>query len=185
MKSSSYLTSLCLASAFLTACDGPARPSSPTGLPEASAASASPGPASFPSTGPDLVAFVAQQYPEKLAAGVSREERIANMEFLRDRIIEIGICGGMDIGWNMKRGGPEKSRDFVAWHDGRRRMGVDIAAKFDATHRHLQLMWDVYGPTPHYRAYEPRPECRQLAEAVDTTRDQDTGGQGKSIFKID
>ena len=112
----------------------------------------------------ELIAFVAERYPDKLAAGVTREERIANMEFLRDRIIEFGICGGMDIGWNMKRGGPEKSKDFVAWHNGRRRMGVDIAYAYDAPTRQLQLVWAVYGPTKHYRAYEPRPRCKSGAQ---------------------
>ena len=151
---------LCMLSFLLTACDG-AQPSAPSSVPESGEASAAPpAPVRYPETGPELVAFVAQRFPEKLAAGVSREERIANMEFLRDRIIEFGICGGMDIGWNMKRGGPEKSRDFVAWHDGRRRMGVDIAYSYDAPHRELQLVWAVYGPTSHYREYQPRPQCR-------------------------
>ena len=29
------------------------------------------------------------------------------MEFLRNRMIEAGICGGLDLGWNLKRGGPD------------------------------------------------------------------------------
>ena len=115
---------------------------------------------SYPSTGPEVVAYIAQRYPERLAANVSLADRIANMEFLRDKIIEIGICGGMDIGWNMKRGGPEKSKDFVAWFDGRHYMGVDIASAYDAPQRTLQLKWDVYGRTPDYREYQPRPRCK-------------------------
>ena len=36
------------------------------------------------------------------------------MMFLRDRIIEAGKCGGLELGWNLKRGGPELSIDFMA-----------------------------------------------------------------------
>ena len=38
------------------------------------------------------------KYPERLAAGVSSSQRVDNMSFLRDRIIEAGKCGGMDLG---------------------------------------------------------------------------------------
>jgi hypothetical protein len=65
----------------------------------------------------------------------------------------------MNLGWNMKRGGPEKSIDFLAWHDGRQWIGVDIGRAYDATNRVLDLVWGIHGPTPHARAYEPRPTC--------------------------
>ena len=149
---------------FLTGC-GRSQPAAPSVILDPAKPNPPPAPPPrYPSTGPELIAFVAERYPDKLAAGVTREERIANMEFLRDRIIEFGICGGMDIGWNMKRGGPEKSKDFVAWHNGRRRMGVDIAYAYDAPTRQLQLVWAVYGPTKHSRAYEPRPRCKSGAQ---------------------
>jgi hypothetical protein len=105
------------------------------------------------------VACVESRYPEYLVAGVSVSRRKANMEFLRDRIIETGICGGMNLAWNMKRGGPEKSVDFLAWHDGRQRIGVDIGRAYDATDRVLDLVWGVHGPTPDARTYQPRPTC--------------------------
>jgi hypothetical protein len=159
----SRLGCLYVCAVLLIACDR-AQPAAPASLPDSAVVESAPvAPTRYPSTGPELIAFVSARYPEKLAAGVSHEERVANMEFLRDRIIEFGICGGMDIGWNMKRGGPEKSKDFVAWHDGRRHMGVDIAYAYDAPHRELQLVWAVYGPTRHYRAYEPRPRCKSGA----------------------
>jgi len=63
----------------------------------------------YPSNGPDLIAYVVGKYPERLAGGISRDERIQNMQFLRDRVIEAGKCGGMDLGWNLKRGGPDGS----------------------------------------------------------------------------
>ena len=37
--------------------------------------------------------------PERLVAGVSLATRQAHMMFLRDRIIEAGRCGGLDLGW--------------------------------------------------------------------------------------
>jgi hypothetical protein len=113
----------------------------------------------YPSNGPAVVACVEGKYPEYLVAGVSASRRKANMEFLRDRIIETGICGGMNLAWNMKRGGPEKSVDFLAWHDGRQWIGVDIGRAYDATDRVLDLVWGIHGPTPHARTYAPRPTC--------------------------
>jgi hypothetical protein len=101
-----------------------------------------------------------RKYPERLAAGVSLNQRKENMAFIRDRAIEAGICGGMRLGWNMKRGGPEKSIDFLAWHDGRQWIGVDIGRAYDDTNRRLDLGWGIYGPTPDAREYSPQPTCR-------------------------
>lgn len=115
--------------------------------------------ASYPSTGPDVIAYVAARYPERLAAGVSAEERVRNMEFLRDRIIEVGLCGGMDLGRNLKRGGPDLSIDFIAWRAGGEALGVDIAFDYDGTDKPIRLMWSIYGPGATYQEY-PRPECR-------------------------
>ena len=57
---------------------------------------------------------IAAKYPERLVAGISLGQRQENMMFLRDRIIEAGKCGGLDLGHNLKRGGPEISIDFLA-----------------------------------------------------------------------
>ena len=105
----------------------------------------------YPNNGKAVIDCVERKYPQYLVAHVSVDRRKANMAFLRDRIIEIGICGGMNLAWNMKRGGPEKSIDFLAWHDGRQWIGVDIGRAYDATNRKLDLVWGIYGPTPHAR----------------------------------
>ena len=70
----------------------------------AAAGSPTPSPSPSPSpgngsgcalgNGPAIVNCIAAKYPSQRAAGVSEGERIANMEFLRDRVIEAGICGG-------------------------------------------------------------------------------------------
>lgn len=112
----------------------------------------------FPSTGPDIIADVAARFPERLAGGVSPEERADNMRFLRDRIIETGICGGMDLGWNMKRGGPEISNDFLAWHRDDGDMGVDIGFSYDDTSQPLRLQWAEAGLGATYREF-PAPSC--------------------------
>ena len=112
----------------------------------------------FPSNGPDLIADVAARFPERLAAGVSAEERADNMRFLRDRIIETGICGGMQLGWNLKRGGPEISNDFLAWHRDDGDMGVDIGFSYDDTSQPLRLQWVEAGMGASYREY-PAPSC--------------------------
>jgi hypothetical protein len=113
-----------------------------------------PGPAPSPgggggscasNNGPAIVACISAKYPDRLAAGVSSGQRAANMEFLRDRIIEAGKCGGMNLGWNLKRGGPERSIDFLAWHRGDGDMGVDLGLDYDNTSAPLRLHWSEAG----------------------------------------
>ena len=111
------------------------------------------------SDGRGMAACVEAAYPAKLAAGVAASERIANMAFLRDRLIETARCAGLDVGLNLKRGGPSISMDFVAWkHDGITD-GVDIGAAYDDTTKPLKLMWHTYGPPnygfPTFKAYGP------------------------------
>ena len=83
------------------------------------------------------------------------------MEFLRDRIIETGICKGMDLGRNFKRGTPVISHDFIVWKNGRAKgVGVDIASGYDDVNNTLKLTWQVFGPDrdygfPYYSQYPP------------------------------
>lgn len=119
-------------------------------------------------SGPSIIGCVAAAFPEKLAktstGDFSLERRWANMEFLRDRIIETARCKGLDLGRNFKRGGPEISRDFIVLRgsigkNGRDR-GVDIASGYDAVSNHLKLTWQVFDEDknwghPFYQAYGP------------------------------
>lgn len=111
-----------------------------------------------PTTGQGIVECVESKYPEKLAAGVSTSQRISNMEFLRDRVIETGICSGMDIGWNLKRGGPTVSVDAIVWRHGFDDI-IDIGFAYDDTSRPLKLQW-IPVNAPFYKAYTPRPTCQ-------------------------
>jgi hypothetical protein len=113
----------------------------------------------YPNNGPDVVRCVASKYPERLRAGVSLSQRIANMEFLRDRVIETGICGGMDLAWNKKRGTGPHSTDAIAWRTKGRDEVVDIGAAYDDTSRALNLMWHIVAGPPGYDPY-PRPSCQ-------------------------
>ena len=70
-----------------------------------------------------------------------------------------GICGGLDLGWNLKRGGPDLSVDFIVDRRGGQEIGVDIARDYDNTGKVLQLTWAEDGPGSHYKAYSPRPSC--------------------------
>ncbi len=81
------------------------------------------------------------------------------MEFLRNRMIEAGICGGLDTGWNMKRGGPSLSTDFIVDRRGGKRIGIDIARDYDNIRNWLTLTWASDGPGSHYKRYTPRPAC--------------------------
>ena len=80
------------------------------------------------------------------------------MMFIRDRIIEGGLCAGFQFGWNLKRGGPELSIDFLAWRRGDGDMGVDIAFDYDNIGNTLRLQWHEAGLGATYLAY-PSPNC--------------------------
>jgi hypothetical protein len=113
----------------------------------------------YPTSGPDVIKYVAAKYPEKLAAGISREDRVRNMEFIRDRVIEVGRCGGLGLGWNLKRGGPEISIDFITERlaDGSV-IGHDIAFDYDNASAPLRLYWGN-GSHPYYKEY-PHFDCQ-------------------------
>ena len=118
----------------------------------------SPNPGPRPGTcasnnGPAIVSCIAAKYPEYLAAGVSLSQRQANMSFLRDRIIEAGKCGGLDLGQNLKRGGPDLSIDFLAWRQASGDMGVDLAVDYDNTSTPLRLGWSEAGFGATYKAF--------------------------------
>jgi hypothetical protein len=115
----------------------------------------------FPGTGPEVVAYVSAKYPDKLAAGVSHAERVANMEFLRDRIIEVGLCGGMTLAWNLKRGVGPRSIDAIDWRHGVEDINdvVDLAADYDNTSIPLRLHWIVVAGPAGWDPY-PQPACR-------------------------
>lgn len=112
-----------------------------------------------------LIACVGNAYPEYLVSTArgdhSLERRHRNMEFIRDRIIETGICKGVDLGRNFKRGTPVISHDFIVWRQpGQRDRGIDIASGFDDVDRPLKLTWQVFGPErsygfPFYAKYPP------------------------------
>lgn len=120
------------------------------------------------STGKEIIACVSDAYPERRVktsdGDFSDERRYANMEFLRDVIIATGKCKGLDLGRNMKRGGPEISRDFIVYRSNKgkhgRDRGVDIASGYDDTKTTLKLTWQLFdeGPNyghPFYRDYGP------------------------------
>ena len=106
---------------------------------------------SWPSTGDQLIAWTQSHYPEYLKPS---SNRVANMIFLRDRMIEAGICGGMRLGWNLKRGGPEVSVDYITWNGGGGWVGVDIAHDYDNQSITLQLTWAPQPDDP-YATYTP------------------------------
>ena len=112
----------------------------------------------YPSNGPDLVFDVARRFPDRLVSGISREERIANMEFLRDEVITTGICGGMELARNLKRGKGPHSIDAIAWrHQDGRVDVVDIASAYDDTGRELRLHWLVVAGPPGWDPFPAKP----------------------------
>ena len=118
----------------------------------------SPGNCALPD-GPSIVACIEAKYPAYLVAGISLHEREQNMAYLRDRVIEAGICGGLDLAWNLKRGVGPHSIDALAWRTGGVVEVVDIGAAFDDTSQQLRLQWGIVGGPPGYDTYLPRPNC--------------------------
>jgi hypothetical protein len=111
------------------------------------------------SSGPSIIGCVGAAYPSKLAK-VSLQARKDNMEFIRDRIIETGICKGQDFGRNFKRGTPVLSHDYLVWRQpGQHDRGVDLASGYDDVSTPLRLTWQVKGAPdygfPYYAKYPP------------------------------
>jgi hypothetical protein len=134
--------------------------------PKVTTAPPSPGPSGppaggWPKSGDELVAWATSRYPDRLVAGVSLSQRQNNMAYVRDRMIEAGICGGMDLAWNMKRGGPEKSIDYLAYRKAGMWLGVDIGAAYDDTSIPLVLQWGERVDSQVTPAtYSPAPSCK-------------------------
>jgi len=111
------------------------------------------------SDGTALVNCIAAKYPSYLAPTSSFHGRESNMAFLRDRIIEAGICGGLDLAWNKKRGNGPHSIDALAWRLAGRDEVVDIGAAYDDNSQPLRLQWGIVAGPPGYDGYSPRPNC--------------------------
>lgn len=127
--------------AFVTAAE-PVEPDPPDTYP----------PGTYPSTGPGVINYVKAHWPSYLNAVSSLDRRKSNMAFLRDRVIETGLCGGMKIAWNLKRGGPELSLDYVTTYKDGRWIGVDIAQDYDNYRERLDLRW-AEAPSDPYATY--------------------------------
>jgi hypothetical protein len=109
-----------------------------------------------PLTPQEVVVRVMARYPERLVEDISVEERVANMKFLRDRVIEVGICGGLNLAWNRKQNGL-RSIDAINWRHGDEDVNdvVDLAFDYDNPDRRLTLHWVVTdGPA----GWDPYPE---------------------------
>ena len=104
--------------------------------------------------GPAIVACISTKYASYRRPVGSLGARQANMMFLRDRIIEAGKCSGLDLGHNLKRGGPEISIDFLTERRGGQVLGRDIAFDYDNYSITLELYWGE-GTFPYYKDYGP------------------------------
>jgi hypothetical protein len=147
-----------VAAALLSSACG--RPSPNPIAPPPAAATPTAGPSTPPRLTPDeVVALVAARYPDRLAGDVTLDERRANMEFLRDRIIETGICGGLNLAWNRKANGL-RSIDAINWRHGDedRNDVVDLAHDYDSPDRALALHWHVTEGPAGWDPY-PQPAC--------------------------
>jgi hypothetical protein len=107
---------------------------------------------SYPATGKGVIDYVKARYPSYLNAVGSLAQRQRNMEFLRDRVIERALCVGMRVGWNLKRGGPTLSRDYITTYKYGRWIGVDIANDYDNYRERLNLRW-MEDPDDPYATY--------------------------------
>jgi hypothetical protein len=115
----------------------------------------------YPTDGPSIAKWVAERWPQYLVGGISEEQRFKNMEFLRDRMIEAGRCGGMDLAWNLKRGIGPHSHDALAWRDGGRVRVVDLALASKDPRFPMQLQWIIVGGDPGYDTYTNHFVCKR------------------------
>jgi hypothetical protein len=114
----------------------------------------------WPTSGPAVVQYVAASFPQKLERTSGVGDRVENMEFLRDRIIEAGICGGLDLARNLKRGKGPHSIDAIAWRRSSRSVDViDIASAYDAHRERLRLHWFTVAGPPGYDPLPNHPGC--------------------------
>jgi hypothetical protein len=114
----------------------------------------------YPTSGLEIVRFVQESYPDRGERRQSLADRKEDMAFLRDRIIEIGLCTGQQMGRNLKRGGPDFSIDFLAFKTNGKTWGVDVAGSYDDTSKRLTLGWHMHAPRAFFSAL-PNPEpCR-------------------------
>jgi hypothetical protein len=114
----------------------------------------------WPNSGPAVVDYVADAFPDYLHPTATLAERLEHMEFLRDRIIEAGVCGGLDVARNLKRGVGPHSHDAIAW---RKPNGfvevVDIASAFDDKTIPLNLHWQIVDGPPGFDPLPDHPGC--------------------------
>ena len=116
-----------------------------------------------------ILACVSAKFPERLQSRDNDDlGRRHDMEFLRDRIIEAGLCGGLQFGWNVKANG-ETSIDFLAWRDrdrssphngpGVHDWGIDVAVDYDNNANPLVLSWRPHGIGANWVQYQPTTAC--------------------------
>lgn len=116
----------------------------------------------WPSTGPDVANYIVEHWEEYLQPTALTATRFEHMEFVRDRFIEAGICGGLDFAWNRKRGdfNAARSHDAIAW---RKPNGfvevVDIASAFDDKTIYLEIHFAIVVGPPGYERYTNHPGC--------------------------
>ncbi|NQW04655.1 MAG: hypothetical protein HQ485_11585 [Acidobacteria bacterium] len=114
----------------------------------------------WPRTPDELVAYITDSWANYLRPTDRTAERIANMEFLRDRMIEAGVCGGIDVALNLKRGVGPHSTDAIAWRTSSGDVEVvDIARAFDDKTTTLELQWSVVEGPSGYDPYPNHPGC--------------------------
>ena len=114
------------------------------------------------SSGDDIAECIEARYPQYRRAGVSLDTRKANMQFLRDRLIEHAKCRGLQVGWNDKRGSGTLSNDFITYFTGGRWVGVDIASGYDDTGDTLNMTWYQHGASTNYGYPYHKPYTRAV-----------------------
>ena len=114
----------------------------------------------WPSTGEAVADYITNAWPEYLEPTATLAQRIEHMEFIRDRFIEAGICGGLDFALNLKRGVGPHSHDAIAW---RKPNGfvevVDIASAFDDKTITMALHFAIVSGPSGYDPYPNHPGC--------------------------
>ncbi|MEQ1876382.1 MAG: hypothetical protein ABL958_07035 [Bdellovibrionia bacterium] len=135
---------------------GPSKPKSTEFVSKPSTESVLPSDA-LPSTGAKIAEYVEQHWPSYLTPANSLADRRHNLEFLRDRIIEVGLCAGLNLGWHVENA--DLSVNKIALRDDEgQKFQIQIVSDYVNIGQPLKLTW-TQSENGNYLPFTPSPAC--------------------------
>ena len=111
----------------------------------------------LPHDGDKVLEYVSNHWASYLAPTNTLEERVHNLEFLRDRVIEVGLCAGLNIGWHSETGDLAPNKIALRDDEGVKYQ-VQIVSSYKEIGQVLRLSWSQ-GEGGNYLPFTPSPAC--------------------------